>query len=275
MRSRDPAASSPTIPAVIQDGIRVTDTSDVTADELTSSYLPRGSRAAIGRTATQFMLIVVSVTAALVGHGVWATREERRREHVYVEQLVIDLDEMERRLARALSEEQAAGQVTLSLLSHLNDGIPVPEDSLLAWFTPPRWPFWYSDPRAVMGTVTALQHTGDLHFIGDDSLRVAVSAYSSDMSAEWDEFGRWVNLGVHWMTEFYTQGSMVTPDYPVGESEADRSRRGATFFRAMENERYLQAIMNNLQNGRRNRIFYLHRMRDATDNLRHAIERAE
>lgn len=246
------------------------DTSDlVTPTEAVTR--PPESHPTLRRSLRDFILIVASVLTAMAAHDWRNAYAERSREQLYIEQLLIDIEEMEARLAAAIAEEEVAGATTLQILEALNSGEPVSEDSLRAWMTPPRWPFWYSDPRFVMGTVLALQHTGDLSLVRDHDLRLAISAYESDMDAEWEEFGRWVEQAVLGMNTFYDQGSRVAGPYPVGELPEERSVRAAVLFRALMPDPSLRGTLNNLQNARRNRVFYLQRMRDATEHLHRAI----
>ncbi len=135
--------------------------------EIGAGLLARTWRSAV----REFALIVAGVLTALAAQAWWETRQERAREEAYLLQLVADARETERRLGVALAEEELAEISTRSIAEAVRSGGPLLEDSIRAWLTPPRWIFWYSDPRPVLGTVASLLETGDLRVMRADKVR--------------------------------------------------------------------------------------------------------
>ena len=128
-------------------------------------------------------LIVVGVLIALGVDAWWERREERVTERAYVQQLLADARENQRRIEAAIHEDSLIRQTQREWLEVLMDSGPLPpEDSLKRWFEMKR--FWEAaDPRLLSGTYDALRETGDLQLVRDDSLRFGLIAYHAALEA--------------------------------------------------------------------------------------------
>jgi hypothetical protein len=236
--------------------------------EIGASLLARTWRSA----AREFALIVAGVLTALAAQAWWEARQEREREAAYSVQLVADAQETERRLEAALASERLAEISTRWLAEALQSEGPLLEDSIRAWLTPPRWIFWYSDPRPVLGTVASLLQTGDLRLLRKDAVRRATSAYANEINGEQIEFSRWVEQDIDALSAFETLGSRLVDEFPFTKTPEDTGMRGAIFITALRNSPEIRSLLLTTETARRNRVFYLERMRDATIRYRASLE---
>jgi hypothetical protein len=144
------------------------------------------------RAATEFVLIVTGVSVALGAQSLWDFGQDRDAEREYLSQLQSDLAENQRRLqdARELEVQQAAA--ARAALNALAAGAEIPADSAQAWLMERRGLF-YSDPRPITGTFSALVETGDLRLIRDSAKRNAIISYLAQITADKAEFDRFVD----------------------------------------------------------------------------------
>lgn len=236
--------------------------------QIGAGLLARSWRSAV----REFAVIVAGVLTALAAQAWWETRQERTREEAYLAQLVVDAQETEQRLEIALAEEQLAEISTRSMADALRTGGSLLEDSIRAWLTPPRWIFWYSDPRPVLGTVVSLLETGDLRLMRTDAVRQATSAYANEIQGEQIEFSRWVEQDIAALSTFEAHGSRLVADFPFTRSREDTGARGALFLSALRGSPELRSVLLTVETARRNRMFYLQRMREATVKFRESIQ---
>ncbi|MQA92216.1 MAG: hypothetical protein GEU90_18655 [Gemmatimonas sp.] len=238
-------------------------------EALTAPQLrPHGIRSTI----REFLLIGAGVLAALAGQAGWQRYQEHRLETIYLRELLEDVVEIEKRLESALREERASQETTLKMMAAIQSDDPIPFDTLRAWMTPPGWPMWYGEARYVLGTITALNQSGDLRLLKEDRVRIAISGYADVMEAEKEEFGRWVDLSITNGALLHELGSEAVSNFPVGEELDVRATRVAMFVDAIQDQPELRAILVQLQFARRNRIFYLDRMESSTTELRQLLE---
>lgn len=217
------------------------------------------------RAAGELVLIIAGVLVALAVNTWWQGRQDRSREQAYLAQLLEDTRENERRLGAALAEETRTLAAEKSLLYALRSPAPIPSDSTAAWGR--AGPLNYSDPRLLLGTVTALQQSGDLRLIGDDRLRVAIIGYAGGVDKDWEEFSRWVGIGMNaWLDIVRAVASRGEP-YP----EDDVALLQAT-VRTLRHDARLPVALQAMWVAGLNRVFYLTRMRDDTARLRRLLE---
>jgi hypothetical protein len=83
------------------------------------------------------------------------------------------------------AQRQAAAAAYQAVARHQT----ITRDSAEAWVNGRRG-VYYSDPRILMGTVTALISTGDLGLLRDPAVRQAVAAYATQIREDREEFDR-------------------------------------------------------------------------------------
>lgn len=132
----------------------------------------------------EFAIIVAGVLVALGAQAWWEHSQELEREGEYLEQLLVDTRENERRLGRAVSEDSASAVALAAVVDALTGSGPAPPaDSLHGAIAQAGS---RADFKPVTGTYGALLSTGDLRLIRNDSLRSALVNYASWMSSELD-----------------------------------------------------------------------------------------
>ncbi len=144
------------------------------------------------RAATEFVLIVTGVSVALGAQSLWDFGQDRDAEREYLSQLQSDLAENQRRLRDALELEEQQAAAAQAALNALAAGAEVPADSAQVWLMERRGLF-YSDPRPITGTFSALVETGDLRLIRDSEKRNAIISYLAQIGADKTEFDRFVD----------------------------------------------------------------------------------
>jgi hypothetical protein len=128
--------------------------------------------------AAEFMVVVTGVLMALAVQAWYQHQQDRGREQSYLRQISADLEETERRIARADSVYQRGDQAITALLSAYQSAELPSEDSVAVWIWSSRR---YRAPAPVMETVESLATTGELRLIRDDSLRAAILSYAGIM----------------------------------------------------------------------------------------------
>ena len=137
------------------------------------------TRTWLSRLAIEGLVIVVSILMAFGIEAWWASAQDREREVAYLEQLESDLEGTLQNNARFSALAEASEAATAKLFRSYYEASPPDPDSVEAWWT--ELGSWVVQPR--LGTVQALVATGDLELIRDDSLRVAISSYLTEMIA--------------------------------------------------------------------------------------------
>jgi hypothetical protein len=145
----------------------------------------------ISRWLSEFVVIVAGVLAALGANSVWGRWQDRKTEQVYVQQLRSDINENVKRLESAIALESEQHEGAAAAYRAVASGEIVTMDSARAWLITRRG-VYYSDPRLLTGTVTALVSTGDLRLLSETRLRQAVAGYATQVREDRDEFDRFV-----------------------------------------------------------------------------------
>ena len=154
--------------------------------------------------AAEFLVVVTGVLVALALNAWWEKRQDIGRENTYLTQLRSDLRINEQRLQEAIRLEQLTRGGASDVLTALGAGAAIPLDSAQTWMIERRAPF-YSDPRLLLGTVSALMETGDINLLRDIRTRQQIIEYQSQIEADQAEFGRWVDRLADYLQEFYAQ----------------------------------------------------------------------
>lgn len=124
------------------------------------------------RVLGELALIIGGVLIALTLDAWWAGRQEQQQEIAYLEQLLADLQETQRRLHESISGDAAISDDVSQIVQRAFDGRLPPRDSL-------RLRTGYNQFRPLTGTQTALLQGDGLQLLRSDSLRFALIAYSA------------------------------------------------------------------------------------------------
>ncbi len=213
----------------------------------------------------EFVLIVAGVTVALGADSLWDFRQDREAEEEYLVQMRSDLAENERRLEDALALEAQQAAAATSALNAFASGRAVDPDSAQVWLMDRRGLF-YSDPRPITGTFSALVETGDLRLIRDASKRNAVISYLAQITEDKREFDRFVEESLVALRAIREVGA--TPDYAW-------SALGASAIRALlttPRDPAVSAALAHVITAAELRQVYLGRMLEATQQVAEALE---
>lgn len=154
--------------------------------------------------AAEFLVVLTGVLVALALNAWWEGRQEIRREEAYLAQLRSDLRINEQRLREAIRLEETTRESAGAVLAAIGAAAPVSADSAHAWMIERRASF-YSDPRLLVGTVSALMETGDINLLRDREIRQQIIEYQSQIEADQAEFGRWVDRLAGYLEDFYSR----------------------------------------------------------------------
>jgi hypothetical protein len=215
----------------------------------------------------EFIVIGTSVLAALAGQAWWENGQERARERDYLQQLLADTRENERRLDLVIAEDSASMEAVANVVRALHTPGPLPPaDSLVLWTL---IALNSSDFQPVTGTYEALLSAGDLRLLRNDSLRGKVVAYAATLAHERD------------MLLLFLQGVLNSAS-PLAQALPfvqrvfieDRSKLNAHGFdfAAHRKDPELGAALFVLQVANRNRFNHLSRLRERTSELRQALQ---
>lgn len=155
--------------------------------------------------AAEFLVVVTGVLVALALNAGWEKRQDIARERAYVTQLAVDLRINQQRLQEAIRLEETTRDGAAAVMAAISAGAPIRADSANAWMIERRASF-YSDPRLLLGTVSALMQTGDIKLLRNPVVRQQVIEYESQIEADQAEFGRWVDQLASYLQEFYATG---------------------------------------------------------------------
>ena len=142
--------------------------------------------------AAEFLVVVTGVLVALAVQAVYQHRGNLKRERHYLSQIAADMRETEGLMAQSESAARIRDRAAPLLLRAYRTGAH--EDSIFKWLASSTQSL---APSPVIGTVEALINSGDLSLIRNDSLRVHIARYVTqvrgrmnvyeDFSASWRE----------------------------------------------------------------------------------------
>ena len=236
-----------------------------------------GWATALRRWAAEFVLIVAGVSVALGADSVWEWRQDRQREAEYLAQLSEDLDENAGRLRAAIELEESQRRAAITAFEAVAGGVEVSPDSARSWLLDRRG-LYYSDPRLVTGTFTALVSTGDVGLIRDPAIRRAVVGYVPKVQDDMEEFDRWVDRLIEYNAGLRRIGLAVEE---APETTIDRSAplaelsRGDPSVSALANTRGDAGVLTSLDGVLFTilpRLTYLRSMLDSTTELYDLLE---
>ena len=145
------------------------------------SPVPATSRARLRSSLREFVVIVAGVLVALAAQAWWEGRERRDVEQDYLEQLRSDARENLERLRSAIVEDSLGGAAADSAMLAMAGRIDASAGQIALWIARLGQA---SDFQPVTGAHRALQETGDLRFIRDDSVRHALITYATSLDRE-------------------------------------------------------------------------------------------
>ena len=211
----------------------------------------------------EYLIVVLGVLTAVGINAWWGHRADRATEAEYIEQIAADLGQNQALLDAAIATERAQLALAENVEAAMYQAAPPDIDSIRAWLgrrNEEMW--WYSDPRLLDGTMTALVETGDLALLQDRHLRSSIVSYLGQLRSDSEEFRRFVQRGLDAEFVFMARGEDgLPPGLPPGaEREAQR-------FLVIRDDPAGRAAVEDLRSAYLNRVWYLEQMRAATDTL--------
>jgi hypothetical protein len=128
------------------------------------------------RLLAELAVIVGGVLIALAADAWWERRQEQEEARDYLQQLLVDFQETDRRLRATIAGDTRTLEQVNGVVDRAFRGVFPSPDSL---DLPTRYDFF----EPVTGTLTALVESGDLRLIRDDSLRFELVAFLSLVDA--------------------------------------------------------------------------------------------
>ena len=124
------------------------------------------------RLLAEFAVIVAGVLIALAVDSWWERQQERNHAEEYLEQLLVDFQETERRLRATIAADTERLEHVSSVIGRAMRGPLPPADSL-------ELPTGYNYFEPLTGTLAALIQGGDLRLLRSDSIRFALTTFST------------------------------------------------------------------------------------------------
>jgi hypothetical protein len=131
-----------------------------------------GSSVPWKRLFAELAVIVAGVLIALAANSWWERRQERNHAEQYLEQLLVDFQETERRLRGTIAADSSRLEGVNAVIGRAFRG-PLPQPDSL------ELPTGYNYFEPLKGTLTALIQGGDLRLLRNDSIRFALIAFSA------------------------------------------------------------------------------------------------
>jgi hypothetical protein len=128
------------------------------------------------RLFAEFTVIVSGVLLALAADSWWERHREQGRARKYLQQLLVDFRETDSRIRGTIAGDSLTLEWVNSVVNRAFRGVLPKVDSL-------DLPTGYNQFRPLTGTLTALLQGGELHLLGNDSLRFELSAYAALLDA--------------------------------------------------------------------------------------------
>ena len=215
--------------------------------------------------AAEFLVVVTGVLVALALNAWWEARQDQLRERAYLSQLRADLNDNRERLEESIRLEELTRNGAIAALNALNRPGPVPPDSALHFMITQRASF-YSDPRLLMGTVSALVQTGDVKLLRNSRIRQSVIAYQSQIDADQVELSRWVERLLSYLTQFYATAAAADAWRDWDSQETPYQVRALLSAQERDGQLLRDALFGMYWTSG-NRLTYLRRMLAATNEI--------
>ena len=135
-------------------------------------------------------------------------------------------------------------------------------DSARTWTSLEPGFLWYSDPRLLDGTITALVATGDINLIRDQRVKTALITHLGQLEADLLEFRRSVD-------QFLIHESALLRTFELARTTGTVSGDDALLDEliSIQNDKNAAAIFRLLEKNFSSRIWYLEQMLEATEEL--------
>lgn len=142
--------------------------------------LPRPGRVLNWRYALgELSLIVIGVLIALAADSWWDNRSAQQRERAYLQQLLSDVRETEKRLEYSISGDSTILDQVQRFLQVIDTAVVAPPaDSIAAWAV-----IDYRSFQPLTGTYDALVQSGGPQLVSSDSLRFHIMSYAADVAS--------------------------------------------------------------------------------------------
>ncbi|HEY5775410.1 MAG TPA: hypothetical protein VIS57_04930 [Xanthomonadales bacterium] len=206
--------------------------------------------------------IVISILLAFWINAWWQNHNDQLRERQYLVQLRSDTLENKHRLDEALQLERAQQGVVSAILASIRDPAPMAPEAARAWAQVKPEFMWYSDPRLLDGTFTALIATGDINLIHDERVKTALITYHGELEADLDQFRISVNQFLNHHDDLLRIFEAARA--PGIDHDGDEL---ANQFLSIQNDKNAAAIFRLIEKNIANRAWYLEQMRLATETL--------
>jgi hypothetical protein len=221
--------------------------------------------------ARELVIIVAGVLGALAGQAWWETRRDRIREHEYLQQLLADTRENERRVDVAIGADKLARNDLRRLANELYVATPPQNrDSALALFTGSA--FSTSNFTPVTGTYGALVSSGDLRLVRTDSLRAAIVEYGATLDYEQRMLGFFLQQAFGQPAPLAHSLPFMQAMFAAPDSIPALFRRSDFHLAQLRGDREFGGFLFALQVANNNRLVHLGLIRDATERLRAMLE---
>jgi hypothetical protein len=223
-----------------------------------------GAGGAWKKAVREFAVIVAGVMAAQGAQAWWDARQDRDREHDYLRQLLADTRTNESRLADAIRADSVTGLANSRAIDALTSTqAPPPADSVVRWVKRTGSMSYF---MPLSGTFRALLGTGDLRLVRNDSLRARIAAYATLLENEDARQGDLRANMIHNAAPFARAFPFIRRVFLHDDAKpmADVQRLRADPDAA--------AVLFSMQAGNANRLAGLRMMRDATVEMRRALE---
>ena len=116
----------------------------------------------------ELVMVVGGILIALAIDSWWSERQARRLEHTFLEQLVVDLEQAEERLANSVLGSQVAAQSVVSLMKVSRGETTAPFDSIAAWVN---LAGWWDEFRVPLSSAQVLASSEGLFVVRNPLLR--------------------------------------------------------------------------------------------------------
>lgn len=206
--------------------------------------------------------IVASILLAFWIDAWWQDRTDQVRLMEYLSQVRVDTLENQRRLTEALDLENRQLGAVRTILVALRNSAPMTLDSAREQTQLEPGFIWYSDPRLLDGTISALITTGDINLIRDQQLKTFLIGYLAQLQADMNEYNRGVNQFLLHESELLRILELART--PGTESDNDAL---ANELLLVQNDKAAAAAFRLLEKNIVSRAWYLEQMLMATDEL--------
>ena len=213
------------------------------------------------------MPIVSSILLAFAIDAWWQDRSDEIRLTEYLTQVRADTLDNRNRLTEALQLDKRQLGAVQGILAALGSPVPMTIGSAREWTQLEPDFLWYSDPRLLVGTITALVATGDINLVRDPQIKTALIRYLGQLQADMNEFDRGVNQYIIRRDEVLRVFEMAR--IPGTESEEDALARQLL---TIQNDKTAAATFRLLERNIENRIWYLEQMLAATGKLSSQVD---